>query len=148
MLCQMCNKNIASTTILVNSDFGYFEAFVCENCSKSYAKKTQAVSSIWAEKPKIKCRICGTTAEEFEKSNYVGCERCYEVFFPEIEKSVYNIHGKAVHVGKVPINMQDLVSRSSELNNYMNKFNDSVLNNDAKSAREISSKIRNFGRRI
>ncbi|MCH5351713.1 MAG: hypothetical protein J1F39_07085 [Clostridiales bacterium] len=48
------------------------------------------------------CPGCKTTSEEFLRSGFVGCPRCYEVFEPLVSRTVKKLQHSDMHVGKVP----------------------------------------------
>ncbi len=53
------------------------------------------------------CPTCKTTSEEFMKTGFVGCPRCYEVFEPLIVQTVKKLQQSDRHVGKTPFGVLD-----------------------------------------
>ena len=51
--------------------------------------------------PDEACPECGLTRRELYAQGQMGCARCYQVFGPEVERALLEIHGKSVHIGKV-----------------------------------------------
>ena len=50
----------------------------------------------------VVCPDCKTTSDEFLKTGYVGCPRCYEVFEPLVRRTVKKLQQSDIHVGKAP----------------------------------------------
>lgn len=113
MLCEICRKQLASVTRMVDRGFGDQKMAVCFECAKQIDDKT-AVSKysefFWgaSESKKVetkieRCPTCGYSIEDIKRTSYVGCRDCYNVFRREIALITTRIHGKNVHVGKVPL---------------------------------------------
>lgn len=61
------------------------------------------------------CPDCKTTSEDFEKTGFVGCPRCYKVFEPLIVKAVKKLQRADRHVGKIPLGTIDVSAREVAL---------------------------------
>ncbi|MDE6966481.1 MAG: hypothetical protein K2O94_05845, partial [Clostridiales bacterium] len=61
------------------------------------------------------CPTCKTTSEEFMKTGFVGCPRCYEVFEPLIVQTVKKLQQSDRHVGKTPLGVLDTASEEARL---------------------------------
>lgn len=111
MLCSMCNFKEAVCEKDLEVDFGRVHVYLCNDCAmkvcfKEAEKKEFVQNDFWSSQTyQAVCPSCKMTADDFERSNCVGCEKCYETFLPEVEKAVTLIHGKSHHVGKVPENV-------------------------------------------
>lgn len=46
------------------------------------------------------CDICGTTIEDFERSGYLGCSRCYDVFRGRVLNALSDTQRTIKHVGR------------------------------------------------
>ncbi|MBI4064517.1 MAG: UvrB/UvrC motif-containing protein [Elusimicrobia bacterium] len=47
-----------------------------------------------------KCAHCGTTFAQFKSSGFVGCNDCYDAFYPAMKGIIKKIHGAALHDGQ------------------------------------------------
>ncbi len=146
MLCSMCKFKQAVCEKNIDLGYGQVDVYLCKDCSEKVVeniKEPEAeVLDFWTtENCEITCHICKLTATQFEKSNYVGCERCYEVFQPEIERAVALVHGKTNHVGKVPEQILQQESKKVKLN-QLSKQMQSIVNGslNPKNAKDIRDK--------
>lgn len=106
MLCSLCNKNEAVCERYIESTVGNIKVPLCLDCMHKVleqAEEPKQISDFWdSESYEICCPCCKTSLDDFLASNYLGCSKCYEVFRADIERVVATIHGRNVHVGKVP----------------------------------------------
>lgn len=51
---------------------------------------------------KLVCPECKTTSEEFIKTGFVGCPKCYEAFEPFVAQTVKKLQQSDRHIGKTP----------------------------------------------
>lgn len=61
------------------------------------------------------CPTCKTTSEEFLKTGFVGCPRCYDVFEPLIVQTVKKLQQSDRHVGKKPTGAVDFSQEEARL---------------------------------
>lgn len=107
MLCSMCNQKEAVMDREVDLGYGKVHVFLCESCAnkvqQNQPEPTVEVLDFWTQdEGTLVCPKCKATAQDIEKTNYVGCDKCYQVFEPEIERVLTIIQGKCSHVGKSP----------------------------------------------
>ncbi len=48
------------------------------------------------------CPTCGFKIETFFRLNRLGCPGCYRAFAPNLRPILARLHGRAIHLGKVP----------------------------------------------
>ena len=127
MLCEKCQKNVATFhyTEVVNGVKN--EHHLCSNCAAntdvSYYLSifdkdmhlTQLLSGIlggqgmFTDKDQkdparqVQCPKCGMTYGEFVNNSTFGCPDCYDVFGPLISDTIKRIQGSDHHVGKKPM---------------------------------------------
>lgn len=144
MLCSMCNFKDAVVEKAIDLGYGKVNAYLCESCAlkvKVNESEKEEISSFWnLENTEIVCPRCKQTANGFEKSNYVGCEKCYEVFKPEIERAVAIIHGNSYHVGKMPEGMFENQSKKYHKEKVSRDMNKAIDEIDVSAARKIRDK--------
>lgn len=145
MLCSMCNFKDAVVEKTIDLGYGKVSAYLCEGCALKVkvneSEKEEEISSFWnIENTEVVCPRCKQTASGFEKSNYVGCEKCYEVFKPEIERAVAIIHGNSHHVGKMPEAVLESQSKKYHKENVSRNMKNAIDNIDVLSARKIRDK--------
>lgn len=115
MLCEECKKNEATYHSITKVNGVTNEKHLCVHChSKSFQDNMKLTeisqlfsgfNSLFASPKKrstVMCSRCGTTAEEFLNSGYVGCAECYnelsEVILPVVQK----VQDDMQHKGKTP----------------------------------------------
>ncbi|AHF09070.1 MULTISPECIES: UvrB/UvrC motif-containing protein [Dehalobacter] len=69
-----------------------------------------------------KCPGCGRTFSQIQQAGKMGCSKCYDEFEPQMEMLLRRIHGRGMHVGKVPVrrgasfrNKQEIVKSKEQL---------------------------------
>ena len=131
MLCQICNKNIATVhfTQIVNGS--KVDMYLCERCANQKNQivfespisvhdflmniigHNQLTANYLEHKVHdIRCNVCGTSYEDFKKTGKLGCRNCYSVLEERLYPIIRRLHGNATHKGKVP------VKNDEEINYY------------------------------
>lgn len=113
-LCAQCaNKNTAHWFGVSNNDFGLFNAL-------SFGQLAPPAYN--AERKS--CPLCGADFTQLVQSGKIGCCECYSAFKAELEPTVIKIHGRVRHTGKIPANLEPLISakrKVEELNAKLKK---------------------------
>ncbi len=65
-------------------------------------EKTQWRNDFNQQKQMIYCPECNTTLEDFLTTGFVGCANCYQVFKSHLSEFALDIHGRNMHIGKIP----------------------------------------------
>jgi len=65
-------------------------------------------SSAAAQAPAKRCDFCGSSMREIINSGHVGCAKCYETFYDQLEPTLQRVHGAHQqdmlrHNGKTPV---------------------------------------------
>ena len=145
MLCSMCNFKDAVVEKTIDLGYGKVNAYLCEGCAlkvkTNECEKEEEISSFWnVENTEIICPRCKQSASGFEKSYYVGCEKCYEIFKPEIERAITIIHGNSHHVGKIPEAVFESQSKKYHKDKTSRNMSDAIDDMDFLSAKKIRDK--------
>lgn len=145
MLCSMCNFKDAVCEKTIDMGYGKFVVYLCESCAlkvkSNEETKEEELSDFWkTENMEVICPRCKTTVSTFEQSNYVGCEKCYEVFRPEVERAISIIHGNSHHVGKVPEKVFNKQSQNYNRKQLSKEMNEAIDEVDFERARKIRDK--------
>lgn len=125
MKCTKCGLREATTEVLQRHNNHIEKMYLCGDCAKDYRPDMYTddfdmlsklingspmgllsnLSGLFGA-PTTKamiCPDCKTTSEEFLKTGFVGCPRCYKVFEPLIVQTVKQLQQSDRHVGKSPI---------------------------------------------
>lgn len=137
MKCTKCGLREATTEVLLRRNGNVEKMYLCSECAKTYRPEINIDSFDMLNKVingspmgllsnlsnlfnapttrSLICPDCKTTSEEFVKTGFVGCPRCYEVFEPLIAQSVKRLQQSDRHVGKSPHGEQYSASEEAKL---------------------------------
>lgn len=137
MKCTNCGLREATTEVMVRRNNHVEKMYLCGECAKNYRPDVSMDSFDMLNKlingspmgllsnlnnlfdapttRTLVCPECKTTSEEFLKTGFVGCKRCYEVFEPLIVQTVKRLQQADRHVGKVPVGAVDIASEEARL---------------------------------
>ncbi|MBO5500671.1 MAG: UvrB/UvrC motif-containing protein [Clostridia bacterium] len=120
MLCDECGKNPAVFSVTIASGGGVSNRHLCAECMKKMESSlTQGnihsfLSSIMSmlspaqtENNQLKCRYCGLSYSDFERTGKLGCAGCYESFQEKLQPMLQRIHGSSQHVGRIPAHVAE-----------------------------------------
>ncbi|MDE7464216.1 MAG: hypothetical protein K2M48_04210 [Clostridiales bacterium] len=125
MICTKCGLRQATTEVLQRYNDKVEKMYLCNECAKEYRPNVgfddfgmldklingspmgllTGLSEFFNnthESKTVRCPDCRTTGEEFLKTGFVGCPRCYEVFEPLIRQTVKKLQQSERHIGKRP----------------------------------------------
>ncbi len=129
MKCTKCGLREASTEVLERHNNTIEKMYLCDECAKDFKPDTRAfddfnfldkiingspmglvtgLSELFGapSSPRtLICPDCKTTSDEFLKTGFVGCPRCYEVFEPLVLQTVKKLQQSDRHIGKSPLGM-------------------------------------------
>lgn len=135
MKCTNCGLREATTEVLVRRNDHVEKMFLCNECANSYRPDMLTDSFDMLNKlingspmgllnsfnnlfdahtvNTLVCPDCNTTSEEFIKSGFVGCPKCYKVFEPLVVQTVKKLQQSDRHVGKTPYGATDADSEAA-----------------------------------
>lgn len=135
MLCDECQKNLASVhlTKIVNDSMA--KMHLCEECAghlggaaaaQALAALPQILAGLFDLEPSIptapifegdvlQCTECGSSFNDLRQTGKLGCPSCYEAFEEKLAPVLRRIHGSVEHTGKFPAGAADSVGRRLEL---------------------------------
>ena len=124
MKCTNCGLHDATTEVMVRRNGHVEKMFLCSECAKNFRPDMGFDSFDMLNKlingspmgllsglgnlfdsptsRTLICPDCKTTSEEFLKSGFVGCPKCYKVFEPLVVQTVKKLQQSDRHVGKTP----------------------------------------------
>lgn len=155
MMCDICLKNPATTHIKKVVNGVAKEKHLCSYCAAkegysnfgnlSFANMLASVFSENHSNNLIatrRCECCGASFSDIAQSGKVGCSECYEVFKEQLLPSLGRLHGKTVHVGKVP-NEQEVTENVSDKIEILRKsLNEAIKNEEFEKAAELRDEIK------
>jgi protein arginine kinase activator len=171
MLCEICNKRVATIhlTQIVNNQ--KVEMYVCDQCAKekgmygfempflvgnffaSFLGLNNNSNSSDSSETKlytpqyqatITCSKCGMSLEEFQKTGRLGCSTCYDTFGEVLKPLIKRLHGSLQHTGKVPVRFSKTVSITREIAKLKDLLNKAIEKEEYEKAAEIRDKIKDL----
>lgn len=166
MLCQNCGKYEATTHIkrIVNGELS--ELHLCTACAEhlGYADAFTGIGfnlsgllrSFFPEFSQIlpgearadskedeaRCPTCGCTFRDILDTGMMGCADCYETFYDRLKPSLYRIHGRASHVGKMSSSYDALSARKDRIKELNGAMQKAVEVQDFEKAAELRDEIK------
>ncbi len=119
MNCQRCQQRPANVHITQIVNGQKYETFLCEECAQE-AKITIEMPQLPIDNMKnllgflgqgfladqrthqSVCANCKMPYSKVYETGYVGCDKCYDSFAPQLEKLIQKIQGANMHRGKIP----------------------------------------------
>lgn len=114
MLCEDCQKNLATVVITVTAGGEMKTRHLCQDCMKkmqnsfaqgdvqSFLSSLLSLLSAAPKAPQLTCSGCGLTYQEFQQTGKLGCAQCYHDFADELRPLLQRIHGRSEHAGRMP----------------------------------------------
>lgn len=111
-LCEECATGL--TSFHMNSSFGGHEFTLGNFLSTILGNPGSYSSAKPFIKEEVRCKGCGMTYSEFQKSGRFGCNQCYNSFENFLNESLKRLHGSDTHIGKRPHNFGRRVNADKE----------------------------------
>lgn len=114
MLCDDCKQNEATYHSIRKINGIKTETHLCAQCRKKHEFDSLPLSGIGdmfgafgdffgsSVMGNSTCEYCGTTADDYLSTGFVGCEHCYDQFSRVILQQLQQMQQKIQHVGKLP----------------------------------------------
>lgn len=167
MLCDECQKNLATVHLTKIVDDNITKAHLCEDCAQKTSNEAELSSptGFFTSLPQmlagilsaaehsfklpvsiesIKCPTCGSSFNDLKETGRFGCDKCYVAFSDRLEPLLRRIHGNSEHRGKVPKGTAKDVKARVELRNLKKKLGELVENEAFEEAATVRDKIKNI----
>ncbi len=172
MLCEKCKKNNATFFFEENINGKKRSFALCNECADEMKKSGEiktgeslfdspfytdpfasvkdslfgtlfgAAQSPYALSSKKSCPSCGFTFEDFRRTGKAGCPDCYKAFSEELEGSIRQIHGSAVHEGRAPAASKKKHEKENMLKSLKKELKNAISNEEFEMAAELRDKIK------
>lgn len=155
MLCTNCGENPARLYVKKTAD-GETDLWLCPDCYSALycgSEDDLLASMLKEDGGKKTCPNCGTTLDDFRRTNLLGCAYCYTAFRTELTPTIRAIQGKLHHVGKVPAEIDaekyDTLRRLVyEQEAVREQLQEAERTGDNERARHLRLRLEELGRRI
>lgn len=154
MLCEECNKNVATVVITVMTGNETTTRHLCQECVEKLESNIaqgdmssflSSLLSILSHQPReeaLKCSACGLTYAEFQNSGKLGCAHCYEQFSQQLKPLLIRVHGRSQHAGRVPHNQIRARELAESIASLKAKMEEAVSLEHFEEAASIRDEIR------
>ncbi len=150
MLCQHCQKRPATTYLSESVNGQKQEIYLCEVCAAQHQGAFFDVGDFMqgffgtTQKTGKRCRGCGMSESDFQKSGKFGCGECARTFGERTQAVLKQIHGRSRHVGKVPSHGQEALHQQRELEQLQKQLQDAIAAEQYEEAARLRDTIRNL----
>ncbi len=158
MKCTKCGLREATTEVLHRHNNHVEKMFLCDECARDFGPDVMfddfdmddfinaspmglvndLVGFIGGKSQVLVCPDCKTTSDEFLRTGFVGCPRCYEVFEPLVIKTVKQLQQSDRHIGKMPVGAVDVAAEEARLKGMLRSAVDAC---DYNAVAEISKSL-------
>ena len=155
MLCQKCNKEVATVHYTEIRGDEMIEKHLCESCAREkglsnplkeikFTIKDFLEGMLETEKVEDTpaCSACGMTYSRFKELGRLGCSECYNTFVSSLRPLFRRIHGANRHVGKSPLSDEARANQLHQIRLLKQKLNQAVSDEDFETAAQLRDKIR------
>lgn len=169
MKCDICKKEEATIHIQEVINNNIKSIHLCENCAKEYGIKSSLMELGFtlidflnsAESNKYKsskfksgsynskyfdsnepvCSNCGLTLSLFMETGKFGCGNCYNEFKEFIKPLLRQIHGAAIHKGRIPEKYKERYEINRKITDMTRKLKIAIKKEDYKKAALLRDEI-------
>ncbi len=152
MLCQNCNKNVATAIITKTFNGQTVTKHLCAECAfkagysglfgNSFSLNHIMPDLERAVDYQVHCPKCNSTFENILTDGKLGCSECYNAFQTELLPTIEKIHGKAIHIGKRPMKYRQEMEEYNTLEELKEKINKAIEIQDFETAAVIRDEIK------
>lgn len=96
----------------------------------------------------VSCPVCGMTFEDFRRTGFLGCSKCYEAFSEEMKPLIRRIHGNIQHTGKIPMRTGGALRTKSELERLKEELKSKVIKEEYEDAAKIRDRIKELEQKM
>jgi protein arginine kinase activator len=157
MLCQKCNKEIATVHYTEIRGDEMIEKHLCEQCAREKGLSNPLKEMKFTIKDFLEgmldtetvddtpsCSVCGLTYSQFKEMGRLGCAECYNTFVGSLRPLFRRIHGASHHVGKSPRGNESRANHVHRIRLLKQQLKDAVAGEDFETAAELRDKIKHL----
>ncbi len=162
MICEKCKLKQAKVHVIKIINGKKTSINLCEHCAKTYeniiieASKGKNINNLVSslfdtihgqtdhsmDYSVPKCNGCGLTLDGFRKSGRLGCRDCYDMFKGNLDMILEKVHGKTIHVGKIPHRTGGELKIKNEILNLKKALKEKIKKEEFEAAAVIRDEIK------
>ncbi|MCD6422737.1 MAG: UvrB/UvrC motif-containing protein [Elusimicrobia bacterium] len=156
MICDICHKNEATIHLkqIINGEKS--ELHICMDCAIEMGMKvgemlgsldifSKFLTGFVQKSPKLFCKTCGKTLEEFYEDGKLGCADCWRTFRAELKDLLKKIQGTAQQKNIPP---QQSIKTKTDVDEKIKflkqKLKEAVEREDFEEAARLRDEIKNL----
>ncbi len=155
-LCEECARAYGLKTELMEVGFNVVDFFnnfsngqvsvvpKVENKIPGFKKIDLTEEIFFEDEDMIYCPECGISYDQFLETGKAGCGYCYTAFKANVKSIFRRVHGKTLHIGKVPLRLEKPLKINRDIINLDNRLRLAVKNEKYSKAAKIRDKIKNL----
>ena len=148
MLCEKCNKRVATIHLIKLINGEKSEVRLCESCAKEISNILsgffESIDKNKQNKIEVICKKCGLTYSQFKASGQLGCDECYESFSSYLGPMFKRIQGDLEHIGKVPKRSGVKLVEKKKYVNLKKELQKAILEEEYERAAVLRDKIKDI----
>lgn len=168
MLCQKCNKRVATVHLTTIINGNQITVHICEDCAGdlgelkvfkidpekgitvdtfSFVELMKSAAETAAGKtekdiPDKFCPVCEMNIKDFLKKGRLGCSKCYSSFSDELMPLIGRIQPDLVHTGKTPAAKFPMIKIKNKLTEMETELKTALDEEDYENAIILRDNIR------
>lgn len=165
MLCEKCNKRVATIHLIKLINGEKSEVRLCESCAKEISDISlvgslgsideisipnilggffESIDKNKQNKIEVICKKCGLTYSQFKASGQLGCAECYQSFSSYLRPMFKRIQGDLEHIGKVPKRSGIKLVEKKKYVNLKKELQKAILEEEYERAAVLRDKIKDI----
>ncbi|MGG7179003.1 UvrB/UvrC motif-containing protein [Clostridium paraputrificum] len=165
MLCEKCNKKVATIHIIkfINSEKS--KLWLCDDCAKEISDvpllsslgksenlslqnilgglfESLEKSGNKSSKIEVVCKKCGLTYSQYKKSGQLGCSECYDSFSDSLKPVIKRLQGDLEHIGKIPRKTGNKFIEKKRINKLRQDLQKAIITEEYEKAAIIRDEIK------
>jgi protein arginine kinase activator len=149
-LCDDCGINPATIHLTQIKNETTAVSHLCDECAQKHGitisieQSNEPAQNKQPETPAVPdtlCLQCGFTLSEFKSSGRLGCAHCYSAFQKDIDVMLTQIHGGALHKGKLYRKNDSGNAPEGDVNRLRGELNEAIKNENFELAASIRDAI-------
>ena len=146
-LCDDCGINPATMHLTQIKNEATTVSHLCDECAKKHGisisleQSNEPVQNKKPEVPDTLCLQCGFALSEFKATGRLGCAHCYSAFQTDIDVMLTQIHGGALHKGKLYRKNDAGKAPEEDVNRLRGELHEAIKNENFELAASIRDTI-------
>ena len=168
MICQECQKEMATVHITKIINGRKTELHLCRRCARAHDELDfsfepqfslhNLLGSLLGEnmrgsrealgRAKVQCPSCDLTFSQFSQIGRLGCSGCFAAFNEQLAPLLRRIHGSSRHTGKVPRRSQGAVRFARELERLREELKLKIQKEEFEKAAELRDRVKAMEQKV